>query len=297
MTEEKDEDKTPINNVKSSEKVKETKSDIISALQTGFATTVNRIYINSLGKDLGFREITVLEQKTLSRVMIDNESRKDVVFDAQCALINTVCLDEGFDIYKLTEFDRLKLLVAIYQANMYKNDVTFTCPHCNAFNAYKLDFDNVVKKLDSVDIAEKKFTYENKNFSYIFNIAYPSVKFISAFHKANIQKYRGVSKQKIKAVDNDSLTDYVNLYIKDISVTSKVSGFKKDIHLEDFDTNEILDIISIFPQDVLYSENGVLKYITIEFIKKVNDAFEAPKCAQCGETYEEEVINSASSFL
>jgi len=58
------------------------KTDLMAALEHDFATSVNRIYVNSLGKEVGFREITVQEQKTLSRVMIDNEKRKDIVFDA-----------------------------------------------------------------------------------------------------------------------------------------------------------------------------------------------------------------------
>lgn len=96
--------------------VVESKESLINALKQDFATTVNKIYINSLKRDVGFREITVLEQKTLSRIMIDNESkgRKDVVYDAQCAIINKACLEPDFDIYKLSEFDRLKLLIALY---------------------------------------------------------------------------------------------------------------------------------------------------------------------------------------
>ena len=46
--------------------------------------------------------------------MIGNEQRKDIVYDAQCAMINEACLNEGFDIYDLLELDRLKLLIALY---------------------------------------------------------------------------------------------------------------------------------------------------------------------------------------
>ena len=54
------------------------------------------------------------EQKNLSRILVANENRKDVVYDAQCAMINKTALDDGFDIYNLTEFDRIKLLMALY---------------------------------------------------------------------------------------------------------------------------------------------------------------------------------------
>jgi len=64
------------------------RSEFINALKKNFATTVRKVYINSLKREVGFREVTVLEQKQLSRIMIDNEQRKDIVYDAQCALIN-----------------------------------------------------------------------------------------------------------------------------------------------------------------------------------------------------------------
>lgn len=77
-----------------------------------------KVYINSIGHEVCFREISVAEQKQLARVMIDNEDRKDIVYDAQCATLKSICLDEDFDIYDVTEFDKIKLLLLLYQRNM-----------------------------------------------------------------------------------------------------------------------------------------------------------------------------------
>ena len=90
------------------------KDDLLKALDSDFATNVSKIYVNSLKKEVSFREVNVQEQKNLSRILVANENRKDIVYDAQCAMINKTALDEGFDIYKLTEFDRIKLLMALY---------------------------------------------------------------------------------------------------------------------------------------------------------------------------------------
>lgn len=60
----------------------ETTDDLVAALKQDFATSVNRVYINSLDKEVSFREITVQEQKTLTRIMAGNEQRKDIVYDA-----------------------------------------------------------------------------------------------------------------------------------------------------------------------------------------------------------------------
>lgn len=48
-----------------------------------------------------------------------NRNRKDIVYDAQCALINKAALDPGFDIYQFSDFDRTKLMIALYQENVF----------------------------------------------------------------------------------------------------------------------------------------------------------------------------------
>lgn len=276
----------------------DSKESLINALKQDFATTVNKIYVNSINKEVGFREITVLEQKTLSRIMIDNDSknRKDVVYDAQCALINKACLESDFNIYELTEFDRLKLLIALYQANMFKNDIKFTCEECGAENMYKLDFNNVLQKLDDIKIEPQTFEYENKIWKYKFATRYPSVKQVLQFHKGNVIKYKGAKKQQIKNIDNMSNMDYINLFIETIEMTNKQTNAARKIKLSDFPASEIEDIISVFPQDVLYSDSGILKFIVNEYIKKINDTFDVHTCYNCGAKFENDV-NSATSFL
>lgn len=77
------------------------------------------MYINSVGREFSFGEITVQEQKSLTRMTQANRNRKDIVYDAQCALINKAALDPGFDVYGLSDFDRTKIMIALYQENMF----------------------------------------------------------------------------------------------------------------------------------------------------------------------------------
>lgn len=49
--------------------VKQTNS-ILNAFKSEFSTSVIPIYINSLKRTVNFREVTVAEQKTLSKTMI-----------------------------------------------------------------------------------------------------------------------------------------------------------------------------------------------------------------------------------
>lgn len=276
---------------------KMSKTDLLAALQQDFATSVNRVYITSLGREIGFREITAKEQKTLSRVMIDNEKRKDVVFDAQCALINAACLEpESFDVYQCSEFDRLKLLIALYQANMFKNEVKFVCPKCGTENAYKLDFSRAFHKLDEVDLSPEDFHYENSRMKFDFKLRYPSVKLVGQFHKANVSKYRMATPQQVSSLDRMANIEYVDLFIEDIEIENIATGVKMTIHMRDYDVADVEDILATFPQDVVYSDDGVIQHVAKRYVQRVNDAFDKHRCLQCGEEYENDV-GSADAFL
>ena len=83
----------------------------------------------------------------------------------------------------------------------------------------KLDFDNVLHKLDKIELKDETYNYENKNWKYEFKLRYPSVRTVSDFHKANIGKYRNANNARtIKSVDSISNIDYINLFIESIKL-------------------------------------------------------------------------------
>ena len=94
-------------------------NEVLNVFKNEFASTLIPVYVNSLKREVNFKEVTVIDQKALSKTMIQNENRKDIVYDTQCALINKVCAEEGFSIYNLTEFDRIRILMEIYSANYF----------------------------------------------------------------------------------------------------------------------------------------------------------------------------------
>ena len=155
------------------------KKAALNAIKNKFISTTIKIYINSIGREVNFREITVAEQKKLARIMIDNEDRKDIVYDAQCATLKSICLEDDFDIYNVTEFDKIKLLLLLYQRNMVKHDISFVCPECHTENKYQIDFTNVINRLDKFDVADKEYEYENFNWKFKFLLSYPKVSIVS----------------------------------------------------------------------------------------------------------------------
>ena len=275
----------------------QTKDELLAALQQDFATSINKVYLNSVGREYAFSEITVQDQKSLTRMMQGNRNRKDIVYDAQCALINKAAMDPGFDIYQLSDFDRTKLMIALYQENMFQNDVKFTCEECGEENAYRVDFSETLRKLDDYVLEAKTFEYENRNFKYKFELEYPSVRMVSKFHQSYCARHGNVPKKQERANATMTNLEYINLFITRVLVTNKSTNTNRDIKLTDYKIADREDILAAFPQDVLYTENGVLKYIVNEYIKPVNDCFEKHECLKCGAIHEKEGSDQVQSFF
>lgn len=274
------------------------KSEFLNALKQDFATTVNKVLINSTGAEAAFREISVPEQKTVSRILIENEHRKDVVYDTQCQLINTVGLTEGFDIYDMTEFDKTKILLALYQSNMPKNDMTFKCKECGTENKYRFDFRHVIAALDAFDTSPKDYRFENESRVFDFKLKYPTVRQVSQFYRQFAPKYRTMSKKEAETFNQQVNLDYVGLYIDGVSVTNKQTGHVISApDMSGFSPAEREQMMSTFPQDVLYNENSVLTFIAQEFIQKMNRAFGKRKCGQCGAEFEDQIDQDVQSFF
>lgn len=194
---------------------------IFNAFKKEFSTAVHAIKVNTLGKEVKFRDVTVNEQKTLSKTSIENESRKDIIYDTQCQLVNTLCLENGFDIYSLTEFDRIKILMMIYQSNYMKNEITYKCEKCGKENVFKPDFQKLIDKLDNFDLSDDVFTAEDSRKIFKFTINYPLVRSVSNFYRDYMKKYVGKSNLEKQVLDNLGNIEYVNLFIKRIEMIDK----------------------------------------------------------------------------
>ena len=264
-------------------------NSILNAFKQEFSTTVNLVRVNSLGRDVSFREITVNEQKTLSKIMYQNEQRKDVVYDTQCQLINKLCLDPDFDVYKVTEFDRIRILMDIYAGNYFNNDVKFKCPECGTENVYRLDFQKLVDLLNEFSLEDVTFHAEDRTRHYTFVLNYPYVSSVSNFYKDYMKQYRNTTTKEREVLDSIGNIDYTNLFIKKVQMVKKDDpGNKLVADLTLMTYKEIEELISLFPQEIVFSENnGVLKFITTEFIDRINSVFQYEKCAACGHQTQE----------
>lgn len=263
--------------------IQNSSSAILAAFKSELASTINSVYVNSIGRECQFKEVSVEEQKTLSKIMIENESRKDIVYDTQCALINKLCVNEGFDVYNLTEFDRIRILMEIYQNNYFKNDITYKCPECGCENKYKLDFTKFIQRFNEFNLEDVKYSTDDAQRNYTFTLNYPNVRVISNFYKSYVKKYKNTTNKEREVLDNLANVDYINLYIKQIEMVNKTTGNKTVADLSTMTYSDVEQLLSLLPQNIMFSEeNGVLKYITTQFIDKINNVFHYEKCMQCG---------------
>ena len=130
---------------------------------------------------------------------------------------------------------------------MFSNDVKFTCKQCGAENHYKLNFDNVLAKLDEIGLAAREFEYENRNFKFTFTVEYPKVKRISSFYKAYYLKHKVTSKKDIQVNDNLSNMEYVNLFISKVKFNVKSTGAVREFDMSNYRASDVEEILAQFP--------------------------------------------------
>lgn len=104
-------------------------------------------------------------------------------------------------------------------------------------------------------------------------------------------------KKAIESLNTSLNVDYTNLFIKKITFVDKTTGDETTIDVDDYTLDELFEVISVFPQDVLYADNGIIQHITRQFITKINDTFDKHECVVCGKLCESSSDSSAEGFL
>lgn len=156
----------------------------------------------------------------------------------------------------------------------------------------------MIHKLDKFEIEDKHFAYENANWKFDFTLAYPKVSRVSKFYSSRYLKMTRTSdRSAIESMNTSINVDYTNLFIKKIEFVDKTTGEATVIDVDDYSIDELFEIIAVFPQDVLYADNGLIQHITAEFVTKINDTFEKHECYMCGKLCENTADSSSEGFF
>ena len=119
-------------------------------------------------------------------------------------------------------------------------------------------------------MSDKTFVFKDASREYTFTISYPSVKRVSDFYTKYIMSHK-INKDNKEQQETNINFEYVNLYIKDVTIKNTKTGDTKTIKFDDYGPLDVTDILSVFPYEVIYNDDGVLQFITKKVIGNIND--------------------------
>lgn len=179
---------------------------ILELLQKSFSPSVQSIYVPTLGKALNFRESTVKEQKTVSKVVAANADRQSVIYASTLAMMRNLCLDD-LDLNSLTEFDRTKIMAFLFSMNFFSKRLSMRCPRCKKPFSYTVMHGELLKGMDGVSTDDVWFHAKNRIGSIDVRLNFPNCRryldFLETMDRVNDAKRNGQTR-------NDSPYDAMN---------------------------------------------------------------------------------------
>jgi hypothetical protein len=162
--------------------------DVVSALTNDFSTNVISIYVNSLKRNVQFREPTIKEEKTLTKIILGNQDKQHVFYAACAALIMSLCCDKTIKIGELLDFDFLKIMMRLFNGVFFTKTIHLTCQNeisdestgkthkCENNVEFRIPYNDIVKKLDLFDLDDKSFSIKNGPFEIEYTLNFPSIR-------------------------------------------------------------------------------------------------------------------------
>jgi len=272
-------------------------NSILSALKQEASSSLFEVYLPTLKKVIAFRPITVGEQKTLSKMLMNNPNEKNA-YKMLLALIKDVCLDKDFDVLSLAEIDRVKILLEFYSYNYFTNAVDLTCTNykCEKTFKYDLNFKELASRIDKLDVEDKVFQYTTGDgkITAIFTIGFPRVNRVADFKDSDL----GV------AESDDDITrmtlnqeEMFKLLVKKLSYTRNDPAlFNFDVDLSEYSVTDGFKILENLPFEMFFSDKGLLPFTIKNYIEPIIAISVDAVCPHCKEV-NAEVFNLQSFFI
>ena len=278
--------------VKKSEK-KTNASNIVNAFRQKMATSSTPIELPSIGKTVEFREISTAEQKEMSKVAMESESRADIMYCSMLSLINKLAVEKGFEIRDYTEFERISVTLNLQQMNKISPEIKFTCQSCGKENSYKLDTPKLLRNFAKTYKPDETFEVENGGRKFTFVTGWANVRNVEGFFKDYYRKYDNSGKKVKESMDNLSQIEYITMFVKKITVAELSDpDDSMTANLEELTYPERVQIIDCLPQSVLFDDDiGVINKIIHTFVEPMNQVFKYHDCAFCGAEQDGQVAN------
>lgn len=263
-------------------------SESSNRFNRGFPTNRIPVVLPSTGKTILLRETTVVELKSMCKIIIDNLNRKqmDVIYDAVSDYLQSMILSDEMDVDDLTEYDRLFCLMVFFQMSFYKDSITTKCPACNVDLVYRYDLSKYLSKMYESYVDDQEVEIEHKNKVFKVTVGWPKVK---EMRKLMLYFYGSMDEITEEMERTQYGIDFIMTFIKKVTVIDPISqNVEATIDLSELSTwEERLDCINSLPSVVVFDQDfGLFSKITGFFINRLENCFGFDLCPQCHkETY------------
>jgi hypothetical protein len=231
--------------------------EFIKLLEEQTGNGVHQVYIPSLDTKKKFKYLTVADLKTVSKTLLDSNGSSEYL--TLSSLIVSLCIEE-LDLKKLTEYDRIAILLQIRANNFEEEEYTITCPECKTKVTIKLDISKMLDKLKK--LSTTNFTYEDKNLKLEFTISDPSIQNLIEF-KEYMEAFK---KLKDENEEEDFDDDLFEVFASEFSQLIFVKAIKvNDQVLSDYEELDFMKkfkLINSFSTKVYQKLNSELEKYT-----------------------------------
>jgi hypothetical protein len=271
-------------------------SAILKALQQSASSDVMEVFLPGCNMSLTFKPITVAEQKTFSKIMIGNQKSVAAFREITFGLIKQLCLTpEKIDFKKMTDVDRMKIMVEFCSRNYFFPDTKLPCPKCKADLPIHIDFKELSKRIDAFpNHVDKTIIKDTPTAKWEFVIGLPSAQTMLNVEKIveteedlfdDKTKTSDISSSKLDRLDKLYNSDTtLKAFIKKMKVSPIVSGSTQiDVDFSTMTFDEQILILNTIPLSIFNLENGLKSFIAENFIGPLISIGLDVKCGKCGE--------------
>lgn len=259
-------------------------ANIVNAFRQKMSTASTTVELPSIGRTVEFKEISVNEQKDLSKVAMENDSRSDMMYCAMVNLINRLSIDRTFDVRDHSEFERIAITLSLQQTNKANPEIRYTCPKCGRENVYRLDTAKMLRQFGKSYRPDRDFEVEAGQRRFTFTVGWASVRNVEDFFKNYYRKWDRASKTTKDSLNQLSQIEYIAMFLKKVTVAD-VSDPEDSMtaDLQELPYPDRVQIVDCLPQGILFDENtGIISKIIAEYVTPMNDCFKYRDCEFCG---------------
>ena len=284
--------------VKKQERKITNSSNIVNAFRQRMSTSTMPVDLPSAGKRIEFKEISTKEQKDMSKVALQSNSRPDIMYCTMVNLINELATEPKFDIRDFTEFERIQVTLNLQQMNKINPEIKYTCSQCGKETSYRLDTAKLLRNFTKTYKPDQDVEVDSGNRKFTFNCGWAKCGLVEDFFKNYYKKYDNQSKSVKESIDNMSQIEYMIMFIKSVSVYDLSDP--DDVltaNLEELTYGERGQIIDSLPQGILFDEDtGVITRVIKNYIDPMQSVFRYNDCPFCG-AEQTGAVASLSDFL